>query len=94
MAAIEVYSFNVFISIYNTQSKAQVFDDDSNCDDRSFSIDASKRQRDERLNKVMSQFNSKDSYSVAKNSKTNSRYKNDDDDDEDDIVAMMDKMNR
>ena len=69
--------------------------------ERLVSFDASRRGRDERLNRVMDQFNTKpkDKYSdrnklVTRGSgqKHQQQY-DDDDDDEDDIVAMMDKMN-
>lgn len=57
-------------------------------------IDASKRNRDERLNRVFDQFDDKPS---SRGSKAHSRkviQQNDSEDDDDDIVAMMDKMNR
>ena len=57
------------------------------------SIDASKRRRDERLNEVMNQFDSKDKYSDKKKLlNIESNYK-DEFDDEEDIITMMDKMN-
>ncbi len=54
------------------------------------SIDASKRNRDERLDKVMNQFSSSSSSSRS-NNKSRQRYE---DDDDDDIVAMMDRLNK
>lgn len=70
-------------------------------DDRSsnvVSFDASKRSRDDRLNKVMNQFSSKagdndDWRKPNKNSGRSNKYEEEIDDD-DDIVSMMDKMNR
>lgn len=59
-------------------------------------IDASKRNRDERLNRVFDQFDEKPSPKGSQRA-TNSRkvvQQNDSEDDDDDIVAMMDKMNR
>jgi hypothetical protein len=73
-------------------------EDDSN--EHLISIDASKRTRDERLNKVMSQFSSKARYDDDNNEtnyKTNKSKlssRKDYDDDDDDIVAMMDRMNK
>lgn len=80
---------------------ARLIDDDSH--EQLISIDASKRARDERLNKVMNQFSSKGSKhdddddggnSKKNNSKSSSRKNYADDDDDDDIVAMMDRMNK
>ena len=48
----------MFKSIYNTQAKLEYRYDEPNS--KQLSIDASKRNRDERLNKVMDQFSKND----------------------------------
>jgi hypothetical protein len=72
------------------------------------SFDASKRQRDERLNNVISDFsrggrdyddndhkNNRDRRGDNKPSQKHSnKSRNYDEDDDDDIVSMMDKLNR
>ena len=81
------------------------YEDDS--DQNLISIDASKRQRDERLSKVMNQFSKSSSKNkddnddddgndkAFKSKSKHTKFKNDyDDDDDDDIVAMMDRMNK
>ena len=63
------------------------------------SFDASKRVRDERLNKVMDEFYDKgpsgksQSKRESKASK-NAKHDNDDYDDDNDIIALMDKLNK
>jgi hypothetical protein len=59
-------------------------------------FDASKRDRDERLNRLNREFASpsEDGGRKPKGSSLRQASKYDDDDDDDDIVAMMDKMNR
>lgn len=68
---------------------------------KTVSFDASKRERDERLSKVRSQFDSFDTSRRAplkSNLKQSSKYATQDaggdDDDDDDIVAMMDRLDR
>jgi hypothetical protein len=95
--------FNYKYSIYNTQVSSKSYEDDS--DQNLISIDASKRQRDERLSKVMNQFSKSSSKNkdddddgndkAFKSKSKHTKFKNDyDDDDDDDIVAMMDRMNK
>ena len=87
----------MFPSIYNTKSYAGASYEDNHDDDtgkygKQVNIDASKRGRDDRLHKVMSQFseNSSDRKKLV-----GKRYEDEDENDEDDdIVTMMDKMNR
>ena len=88
------------LSIYNTKSYAGASYEDSADDggryEKLVNIDASKRSRDDRLNKVMSQFNDSDRNRLVRGRGGGGRRQQDieDDDDEDDIVTMMDKMNR
>ena len=80
-------------SIYNTQAKMEYRNDPAS---KTVSFDASKRDRDERLSKVKSQFDSFDSRRapLKSNLKQSSKYATQDDDDDDDIVAMMDRLDR
>jgi hypothetical protein len=60
---------------------------------KTVSFDATRRDRDERLNRLNREFASgyDDSKKSKPSVKQSSKY---DDDDDDDIVAMMDKINR
>jgi hypothetical protein len=89
-------------SIYNTQVKMEGgYNDPSS---KMLTIDASKRQRDERLNRVMNQFNdngfndrrggSINRASLSQKNSSSNKQNRYDDDDDDDIVAMMDRLNR
>jgi hypothetical protein len=60
---------------------------------KTVSFDASKRDRDERLNRLNREFADDDRKAKSSVKHSQSKY-DDDDDDDDDIVAMMDKMNR
>ena len=81
--------------MYNTQIKAGYTD---NATGNLISIDASKRNHDERLNDVMNEFSNKrggnKQETQSKSQKpTYNRNKNNDSDD-DDIVGMMDRLNK
>ena len=73
-------------SIYSTRGAGATYD---SYDDREelISFDASKRSRDDRLNKIMSQFDGRSGQSRQTRPK-------DEIDDDDDIITMMDKMNK
>lgn len=92
--------------IYNTSAHVNENYEDEQFDSKykRLEIDASKRQRDDRLSKVMNQFDSRKEKPIDKHRLINkdknkgssgrhTAHYDDDDDDEDDIVALMDKMN-
>jgi hypothetical protein len=84
-------------SIYKTQVKSGLSQEENTS--KVVSFDASKRVRDERLNKVMDEFYEKGPSSKphgkrdSKPSK-NANHDNNDYDDDNDIVALMDKLNK
>jgi formate dehydrogenase assembly factor FdhD len=83
-----------FTSIYNTQIKSGYVDENTG---NFISIDASKRNHDDRLNDVINEFSTKKSgtnkhETQSKNQKNRSMKNHSDDDD--DIVGMMDRLNK
>ncbi len=89
--------FYKFKSIYKTQVKSGLNQEENV--GKVVSFDASKRVRDERLNKVMDEFYEKGPSSKSHGKRDSKPSKNaindnDDYDDDNDIVALIDRLNK
>jgi len=81
----------IYVKSSKSNSGAQSSSASESSNANVIAIDQSHRKRDERLNKIMKDFDDDD---IPPNRKSHKKGKNVSDDDEDDLCAMMDKFNR